>query len=195
SIQRKPIPTGTSLRHERRRPPMKRFMFAMVMLALFAAMPGLVLAGYGSAAHASDAAIAVANVNSLPGTGDPTSPGGEPTTVTYKVVSNGSAVMETISHKSEADMISVYTLDGDHIMMTHYCGIGNQPRMRANVSDSDVKELKFNFVDGMNMKKTDMHMHALDMKFIDDTHIENTWSLYNKGKLENDHKFAMTKKS
>src|SRR5262249_52353531 len=160
-----------------------------IMLALFAAMPGFALAGYGSVAHASDAAVAFAKLKSLAGTWDTTSPEGEPTTVTYKVVSNGSAVMETISHKSEADMISVYTLDGDHIMMTHYCGIGNQPRMRANVSSSDVKELKFNFVDGMNMKKTDMHMHALDMKFIDDTHVENTWSLYNKGKLENDHKF------
>jgi len=175
---------------------MKRIVTMFLGVALLAGLANVCSAGYGSsAAHASDAAIAFAKLKSLAGTWDTTSPEGEPTTVTYKVVSNGSAVMETISHKSEADMISVYTVDGDHIMMTHYCGIGNQPRMRANVSDSDVKELKFNFVDGMNMKKTDMHMHALDMKFIDDTHIENTWSLYNKGKLENDHKFAMTKKS
>lgn len=175
---------------------MKRFMFAMVMLALFAAMPGFVLAGYGnSSSHTNNATAAFEKLKSLAGTWDTTSPEGEPTTVTYKVVSNGSAVMETISHKSEADMISMYTVDGDRLMMTHYCGIGNQPRMRASVPSGDIKELKFSFVDGTNMKKTDMHMHALDMKFIDDTHVENTWSLYNKGKLENDHKFAMTRKS
>jgi hypothetical protein len=174
---------------------MKRFMFTMIMLALFAAIPGFALAGYGSSAsHTNNAAAAFDKLKSLVGTWDTTAEG-EPATVTYKVVSNGTAVMETISHKSEADMISVYTVDGDHLLMTHYCGIGNQPRMRASVPSGDIKELKFNFIDGANMKKTDMHMHALDMTNIDDTHVENTWSLYNKGKLENDHKFAMTKKS
>jgi hypothetical protein len=175
---------------------MKRFMFVMVMLALFAAMPGFVFGGYGnSGTHSNNATAAFEKLKSLSGTWDTTSPEGEPATVTYQVVSNGSAVMETISHKSEANMITMYTVDGDHLMMTHYCGIGNQPRMRASVPSGDITELKFNFVDGANMKKTDMHMHALDMKFIDDTHVQETWSLYNKGKLQNDHAFSLTKKS
>jgi hypothetical protein len=115
--------------------------------------------------------------------------------VTYQVVSNGSAVMETISHAAEAQMITMYTVDGDHLMMTHYCGIGNQPRMRASVPSGDITELKFNFVDGANMKKSDMHMHALDMKFVDDSHVTAIWSLWDKGKLSGDHTFNLTKKS
>ena len=176
---------------------MKRFMLAMVMLALVAALPNLGLAGYG---HENKAAGSSTNagfekLKSLAGTWDTTAPEGGPATVTYQVVSNGTAVVETISHSDEPQMITMYTVDGDHLMMTHYCGIGNQPRMRASVSSGDVKELKFNFVDGANMKKTDMHMHALDMKFIDATHVDAVWSLWDKGKLQNDHTFNLTKKS
>jgi hypothetical protein len=154
------------------------------------------LAGYGSSDKSpSNASVAFDKIKSLAGTWDTTAPEGGPATITYAVVSNGTAVMETISHKVEPDMITMYTLDGDHIMMTHYCGIGNQPRMRASVPAGEIKELKFSFIDGTNMKKTDMHMHALDMKFIDDTHVEETWSLYDKGKLQNDHAFSLTRKS
>jgi hypothetical protein len=175
---------------------MKRFMLAMVMLALVAALPNLGLAGYGHENKSGATANAgFEKLKSLAGTWDTTAPEGGPATVTYQVVSNGTAVMETISHSDEPQMITMYTVDGDHLMMTHYCGIGNQPRMRASVPSGDVKELKFNFVDGANMKKTDMHMHALDMKFIDATHVDAVWSLWDKGKLQNDHTFNLTKKS
>jgi hypothetical protein len=175
---------------------MKRFILAMVMLALVAALPDLGLAGYGH--ENKDGAGANAGfekLKSLAGTWDTTGPEGEPATITYQVVSNGSAVMETISHSEEPQMVTMYTLDGDHIMLTHYCSMGNQPRMRASVPAGDVTELKFNFVDGGNMKKNDMHMHALDMKFVDATHVTATWSLWDKGKLKNDHAFNLTKKS
>jgi hypothetical protein len=154
----------------------------------------LAVAGYGSGSSAGKASAGFDKIKTLAGVWEGTGPEG-PMTVTYAVVSSGSAVMETISHGTEPDMISMYHIDGDRLMMTHYCGLGNQPRMKASVPAGDIKELKFTFVDGTNMKKSDMHMHALDMKFIDDTHVEAIWSLYNKGKLEGDHSFNLTKKS
>ena len=172
----------------------KSILFSVACLVLLAS--SIALAGYGSSDKSpSKASVAFDKLKSLSGTWDTTAPEGGPATVTYAVVSNGTAVMETISHKAEADMITMYTVDGDHIMMTHYCGIGNQPRMRASVPAGDIKELKFSFLDGTNMKKNDMHMHALDMKFIDDTHVQETWSLFDKGKLQNEHPFNLTKKS
>lgn len=175
---------------------MKRSILAMIVIALVVSAPLMVLAGYGSSDKSpSNASVAFDKLKSLAGTWDTTAPEGGPATITYAVVSNGTAVMETISHKVEPDMITMYTLDGDHIMMTHYCGIGNQPRMRASVPAGDIKELKFSFIDGTNMKKTDMHMHALDMKFVDDSHVVETWSLFDKGKLKDDHAFSLTRKS
>lgn len=172
---------------------MKRSVIVTLALALSVSMPVLVFAGYGS--PGSDKTNAgFEKLKSLAGTWETKNPDGSPSTITYAVVSNGSVVMETISHSAEANMVTMYTVDGDRILMTHYCGIGNQPRMRATVPSGEVTELKFKFVDGANMKKNDMHMHALHMKFIDDRHLEATWSLYDKGKLKDDHAFTLTRK-
>ena len=171
----------------------KSILLSIVCLTL---LSSLAFAGYGSGGDKPNSAAAgFEKLKSLAGTWDTKGPDGSPATVTYTVVSNGTAVMETIAHSDEPDMISMYTVDGDHLMMTHYCAVGNQPRMKASVPAGDVKELKFTFVDGLNMKKSDMHMHALDMKFVDDTHMEATWSMWDKGKLQADHAFSMTKRS
>jgi hypothetical protein len=174
---------------------MKRFALLLIAAAMVL-VASLAFAGYGSSGDKpSNAATAFAKLKSLAGTWDTTAPEGGPATITYEVVSNGTAVMETISHKAEANMITMYSVDGDHIMLTHYCSMGNQPRMRASCPSGDIKELKFSFLDGSNMTKKDMHMHALDMKFVDDSHVVETWSLYDKGKVQNDHTFNLTKKS
>ena len=173
---------------------MKKSVLLVVSFALCIHTASIALAGYGSEKAPSKANAGLEKLKSLAGTWETKGPDGSAATVTYQVVSNGSVVMETISHSAEANMVTMYTVDGDRLMMTHYCGIGNQPRMRASVPSGDIKELKFNFVDGANMKKNDMHMHALDMKFVDDTHVEATWSLYDKGKLKDDHAFSLVKK-
>jgi hypothetical protein len=41
-------------------------------------------------------------------------------------------------------------MDGDRLLMTHYCGAGNQPRMQAKVSP-DGKTFALDFVDGTNL--------------------------------------------
>ena len=42
-------------------------------------------------------------------------------TVTYKVTSGGSAVVETIGPGTEHEMVTVIHPDGDDLMLTHYC--------------------------------------------------------------------------
>ena len=39
--------------------------------------------------------------------------------------------MEVINEGTPGSMISMYHPDGDKILMTHYCAVGNQPRMRG----------------------------------------------------------------
>jgi hypothetical protein len=57
---------------------------------------------------------------------------GEPLSVAYRVTAGGSALMSEIH--GHDDMISMFHMDGDRLLMTHYCGAGNQPRMQAKVS-------------------------------------------------------------
>jgi len=174
---------------------MKKSILLSIVCALALIAPSLSTAGYGGSGGSGKASAGLDKLKSLAGVWEGTGPDGGAMTVTYEVVSKGSVVMETISHATEPDMITMYHVDGDRLMMTHYCGLGNQPRMKASVPAGDIKELKFTFVDGTNMKKADMHMHALVMTFVDDSHMNQVWSLYDKGKLEGDHAFNLTKKS
>src|SRR5262245_39718357 len=49
-----------------------------------------------------------------------------------RVTAAGSAVHETLFPGQPHEMISVYHLDGKDLLMTHYCSLGNQPRMKAD---------------------------------------------------------------
>ena len=81
---------------------------------------------------------------------------GQPVEVDYRVTSNGSALMSEI--KGKEDMISMFHLDGDRVLMTHYCGAGNQPRMVASASP-DGKTFTFDFLDATNLATPDAAPH------------------------------------
>ena len=52
--------------------------------------------------------------------------------VEFRVSSNGSAVRELMYPGTEHEMTNMYTLEGNTLVMTHYCAGGNQPHMRAS---------------------------------------------------------------
>ena len=79
---------------------------------------------------------------------------GQPVEVTFRMTAGGSALMsEIVPHgpekNSPENMITMFHMDGDRLLMTHYCGAGNQPRMK--VIHSDAKSVSFEFVDGTNI--------------------------------------------
>src|SRR5438132_10787512 len=74
--------------------------------------------------------------------------------VVYRITAGGSAVMETIMPGTDHEMVTLYTLDGDRIVLTHYCVLGNQPHMTSKGLIGD----KIEFVcdgHGGNMKSDD----------------------------------------
>jgi hypothetical protein len=79
----------------------------------------------------------------------------------------------------------MYHLDGDAVMVTHYCSIGNQPRMRAVVPQGEIKSLKFTYVDVTNLAKPSAgHMKSLTISFLDGDHIKQEWTYTDGGKEE-----------
>src|SRR6516165_1621351 len=50
-----------------------------------------------------------------------------------RVTSAGSAVLETLFPGTDHEMVTLYHLDGAELILTHYCMMGNQPRMRAEL--------------------------------------------------------------
>jgi len=89
-----------------------------------------------------------------------------------KVTAGGSAVHETLFPGQPHEMVSVYTVDGEDLFMTHYCVLGNQPRMRADPK-SPANQIVFRFVGGTNLDpKKDKHMHEATLTIVDDDHVE-----------------------
>ena len=65
---------------------------------------------------------------------------GKPTDTVVSVIkltAGGSAIHETIFPGQPQEMISVYTVEGDDLVLTHYCAAGNQPRMAAKNSNGE----------------------------------------------------------
>lgn len=133
-----------------------------------------------SAIAQTDAQKAFATIKNMPGTweGD-TSMG--PVKVTFKVTAGGSAVMSEILGKE--DMISMFNLDGPgRLLMTHYCAVGNEPRMEASVS-LDGKVITFNYVDATNLATPDAgHMQKMVLTLVDDNHHTEEWTFVDHGK-------------
>ena len=98
---------------------------------------------------------------------------GKPVAVTYALVSNGSALMETLDGDHDTTMITMYAPDGASLLATHYCAAGNQPRMRATGSP-DGRSLAFEFVD-VSGQGTEV-MRRLVVTFVDPDHFRQTWT-------------------
>jgi hypothetical protein len=89
-----------------------------------------------------------------------------------KVTAGGSAVQETLFPGKPQEMVSIYTVDGPDLVMTHYCVLGNQPRLKAD-PDSSANQIRFQFAGGTNLDPAkDKHMHSATLTIVDDSHIE-----------------------
>ena len=136
-----------------------------------------------SARATNNAAAGFEKLKSLVGEWQGKTSEGEAVTLSYQLVSSGTALMETLTQANEPNMITIYHLNGDKIMMTHYCSVGNQPRMQAAVPAGDIKSLRFVFLDGANLKSHgDGHIHSLTVTFQDNDHFTQEWTWRDGGK-------------
>lgn len=124
---------------------------------------------------------AFAQLKKLVGTWEMKNPDGTISKVNYRLTGAGSALFETQFPGEPHEMVSVYHLDGNRLMMTHYCAAGNQPTMVYHPG-KDAKILTFDFFRGSNMKLSDMHIHSAKIKFLGPEQLKSEWTGYSKGK-------------
>jgi hypothetical protein len=108
-----------------------------------------------------------------------------------KVTAAGSAVHETLFPGQPHEMISVYHCDGSDLVMTHFCALGNQPRMKAD-PQSPPNQIRFKFDGGTNIDPAkDKHMHEGTITFVDDDHIAFSGVCWEGGKPCKGHECKM----
>lgn len=104
--------------------------------------------------------------------------------ISYKTIARGTVVVGTSfdAHPNETMMTMIH-LDGDRLMLTHYCVAKNQPRLVATSFADDGKTITFTFLDGTNLPSRDRgHMDKAIFRFVDENHVTSRWTWYQDGK-------------
>src|SRR5262249_37047806 len=83
-----------------------------------------------------------------------------------------------------AVMMTVFSVDGDHLIATHYCAAGNQPQMATQrITDPQNNALVFSLVRVTGMKTPeDWHNTGLEVLLEDKDHLTQRWTYLYKGK-------------
>src|SRR5436309_8182784 len=108
---------------------------------------------------------------------------GVPIKETYTLTANGSVLMSETKPADSEPMITMFTVDGDHLIATHYCSAGNQPQMITGVPGDLDKGVTFSLerVTGMKTPE-DWHNTGLTLALDDKDHMTQRWTYLYKGK-------------
>jgi len=117
----------------------------------------LVLLASVMAVAQSEAAKAFEKMKLLAGSWEGKTTAGHTVSETLELTAAGSTLMSQLN--TEEPMVSMFYLDGDRLMMTHFCPSKNQPRMKATISP-DGNIITFDFLDATNLATPETgHMH------------------------------------
>ena len=107
------------------------------------------------------------------GTGTPLD--GKVVQATLRVTSMGNALMHEMRGAGRPDdPITMFYMDGDRLLLTHYCDAGNRPRMTGKASP-DGKTVEFEFLDVAGSTEYG-HMHHAVITLVDANHHIEDWT-------------------
>lgn len=152
-----------------------------IVLALFVALAATAALAQSAAQKSFD------QLKSLSGSWEGKASNGQVVEVSFRETSGGTAVMSEIHGHGPENMISMFHLDGNRLLVTHYCGAGNQPRMQASAS-ADSKTIAFTYLDATNLATPeDGHMTELMIAIPDADHHTEDWTFSDHGKEMKEH--------
>jgi hypothetical protein len=101
--------------------------------------------------------------------------------VNYRLIANDTVLVESWTMSPSRTSMTVYHMDGDALIATHYCPQGNQPRLTYR-PDLSAARLYFTFRDATNLPDPNAaHQHAFWIEIApgagaftrDETYVEN----------------------
>jgi hypothetical protein len=100
---------------------------------------------------------------------------GKPMQASLRVTSTGNAILhEMKGSEGPGNPITMFYVDGDRLLLTHYCDAGNRPRMVGKITP-DGKTVEFDFLDVAGSTQAG-HMHHAVFTMIDANHHIEDWT-------------------
>ncbi len=110
----------------------------------------------------------------------------------FEITAAGSVVRETMMPGQAMEMVNMYSMDGNHLRMTHYCGGGNQPHMVA--SQWNGQELVFEADGVSDLKEADQgYMGSMTLRMVDEDTMEQHWYLHSPDGVSDPMVFRYTR--
>lgn len=118
---------------------------------------------------------------------------GSPCHSTFVMTSSGSVVRELMFPGSEHEMTNMIHLDNDAVVLTHYCGVGNQPRLKGRPGKLP-NQIVFELDRVSNLARSpDHYMGALTLTFNSADSYTAEWTAFQKGKPPEHAVFKLTR--
>jgi len=107
---------------------------------------------------------------------------GVPFRVSYTLSGAGTALMEEVRPGDPKAMITMFIVDADHLVATHYCVVGNQPQMVSGIPDDLHNGVTFSLARITGMKTPDAwHNTGMTFTLEDNDHLTQHWTYLYKG--------------
>jgi hypothetical protein len=154
----------------------------LLLMTTLIAAPVVLQAADAKSTQSTDAAAAFARLKMLVGEWEADTSSGK-VHLSYELTSGDTALLERESSEKMPGMVTVYYVDGGRLLLTHYCMVGNQPRMQAKAFNPETGEVDFQFLDATNLASPNAgHMHNAKMRIVDNSHLIAEWQFYDNGK-------------
>lgn len=82
--------------------------------------------------------------------------------IVFESTAGGSVIVERWMRGEQMHSLTIYHLDGERLIATHYCPQGNQPRLAATASDNG--EIRYTFLDATGLDATESYQHDLSLE-------------------------------
>jgi hypothetical protein len=150
------------------------------MITKIALLTGLFALTALNAAEQSDARAVFAKLQTLVGEWEGKTEKGRALKVSFRLTANNSVLVETWTLGPTRESLTLYHMDNDSLIATHYCPVGNQPRLRFKEGGS-ASLFAFEFVSATNLPKPEAaHQHRFEMELLgpnsfarSETYLEN----------------------
>ena len=105
--------------------------------------------------------------------------------IKYETIAGGSVVMHSSNFEAHPGekMVTMFRMDQDRLVLTHYCVAKNQPRLVATKYEDGGKKITFTFESATNLKDRNVgHMDKAVYEFTGNDTYRARWTWYQDGK-------------